>query len=291
MDLDRGKTRISLVLLSIPATLIFFLPLFLGAATNTFSFSEKQIGVLASSDLIGSTIASASAVFWVRLVNWRHTMLAGLLVTIIGNIVTVQLDNHTSLVALRILCGLASGTIFSLCIAYFTDTNHTQRLFGISLAAQAIVASALIFVTTEVTGGLGFDEICYTLASVGLILMPALYYVPTRGKERPRLAAGRFALAPNTIVAALAIAVFFIGTFALWAYVERIGVTHGLEPRFIGTVIGFSVGLGFTGALAAAWVEDRFGRVLPTALFVTDTSRGCDRAVARRRAVDACIGR
>ena len=80
LDLDRGKTRISLVLLSIPATLIFFLPLFLGAATNTFAFSEKQIGVLVNSDLIGSTIASGAAIFWIRLINWRYTMLAGLLV-------------------------------------------------------------------------------------------------------------------------------------------------------------------------------------------------------------------
>ena len=70
----------------------------------------------------------------------------------------------------------------------------------------------------------------------------------------------------NSILAVTATGVFFVGVFVLWAYAERIGVSIGLDQGTISSIIGVSIGLGFIGALAAGFIEDRFGRYFPVLL-------------------------
>ena len=268
MDFDHRQRKLSLVILAVPGTLIFMLlPLFLGAVTETFAFSDRQIGVLASADIFAFTLASGCAVFWIRRANWRYTMLAALLLLFAANLITVLLSGFYSLTAIRFFCGFCGGTAYSICIAYYTDTNP-QRLFGMSLATQAVTGSGLIYFITAFAGGAGFNGLCYVLAGVCLALLPAVIYVPPRGKERPEVSSVGALIGKSTILALIGTTTFWISLFALWAYAERIGVSHGFESGFIGSVLGTSLGLGFIGALAAGYVEDRFGRTLPMLMIV-----------------------
>ena len=269
MDLNRRQTRLSFVLLVFPGSLIWFLlPLFLGAATETFSLSERQIGLLASSDLIGYATTAVSAFFWVRGVNWRHTILFALLLLVVANLATVLLNGFLALVTIRLVCGAASGIVASVCVAYFHDASHSIRIVGTAMATQAIMGGGLMYVAPDITSSFGFAGICYLLATVSVVFLPALIYVPARGKERPKFIQGHSLIGVSSILTIVAIIIFYIATFALWAYVERMGVASGFEPKFIGTVLGTCTALGFTGALTAGFIEDRFGMMWPVLLYV-----------------------
>ena len=269
VDFDHGLRKLSLLILAVPGTLIFMLlPLFLGAVTETFDFSDRQIGFLASADLFGFTLCAGSAVFWIRRVNWRDALLAALLLLFAANLITILLSEFYSLTAIRFFCGFCGGTAYSICIAYYTDTSHPQRLLGMSLATQAVSASGLIYLITAFAGGAGFTGLCYVLAGASLALLPAVIYVPLRGKERPKVSADGALMGKSTILAILGTTIFWTSMFALWAYTERIGMSHGFESGFIGAVLGTSVGLGFIGALVAGYIEDRFGKTLPVLMIV-----------------------
>ena len=69
-------------------------------------------------------------------------------------------------------------------------------------------------------------------------------------------------------MALLACFIFNLGIMAVWAYLERMGHAAGLQGPFIGKTLALSLVGALFGALLAAAVEDRFGRVLPLIITV-----------------------
>ena len=135
VDFDHGLRKISLLILALPGTLIFMLlPLFLGAVTETFDFSDRQIGSLASADLFGFTLSAGSAVFWIRRVNWRYVMLAALLLLFAANLITILLSGFYSLTAIRFFCGFCGGTgiqyLYCLLYRYQSSTASSRNESG-----------------------------------------------------------------------------------------------------------------------------------------------------------------
>ena len=93
-------------------------------------------------------------------------------------------------------------------------------------------------------------------------------FIPKRGqldKSPARAAARSSSMAPG-IIALVGCLAFNMGIMAVWAYMERIGDSLGLDASAIGSVLGASLLTGLFAALVAAAVGDRFGRALPIGL-------------------------
>ena len=54
-----------------------------------------------------------------------------------------------------------------------------------------------------------------------------------------------------------------VADVAIWVFTEQIGVRIGISPNTIGLLLGIGTGLGLLGALLAAVISDRFGRLIP----------------------------
>jgi len=63
-----------------------------------------------------------------------------------------------------------------------------------------------------------------------------------------------------------ALLIWCVGLGGIYAFEERIGVAAGLEKTSVGSALAAAVAVGFLGALAASWVADRWGRVLPVSV-------------------------
>ena len=53
------------------------------------------------------------------------------------------------------------------------------------------------------------------------------------------------------------------GLGAIWAFVKLIGTSAGIEAPRVGIALGISTGVATVGALAASWLADRIGRIIP----------------------------
>ena len=53
------------------------------------------------------------------------------------------------------------------------------------------------------------------------------------------------------------------GLGAIWAFVKLIGGSAGIDPAQVGVALGISTGVATMGALAASWLADRIGRIIP----------------------------
>jgi len=61
----------------------------------------------------------------------------------------------------------------------------------------------------------------------------------------------------------VAMVCLFVGSAAIWAFVERIAAINEFDPEAVGKMLGFSLFFAVLGSLAAGAVGDRFGNARP----------------------------
>lgn len=243
-------------------------PIFLGALQDYLGFSSQQASLITASEVIGGALASILAAFWIRRVNWRLAALAGIVVVIGGNLASSFASSESALLTLRFLVGLlGEGTCFAVAIAMLSETRDTDRNFAFSIAAQVafgvVAFAALPFAVAQWS----IAGILVPLAILAALIALLLAWVPAGSSRDFAAGAAGPAASPLPALAALAtLLVWCIGLGGIYAFEERIGVAAGLEPTTVGSGLALAVAVGFLGALAASWVADRWGRVLPVAL-------------------------
>ena len=66
----------------------------------------------------------------------------------------------------------------------------------------------------------------------------------------------------------IAVTVFILGQNAVWTLMEHIGGAAELSQDFIGFTLALILGISLSGSLAAAWMANRWGHVIPFVLFI-----------------------
>lgn len=269
----RGTPAIVAALaLSVTGVLMFkVLPLLVGAAADQFHVGPRELGLLASSDLVGITVASLLAPLWVRRVDWRRAGLAALVLVAAGNFASAFAPSLTALLALRVATGLGEGMASGLALVILSDTRHPDRAFALAVAAPILVGLLAFQAMPPLAAAWGYDGVVLALAALAALfalLMPAL---PARGRPvEPRGTGAARTGGPRWLVATALVAalLYHVGLGAVWAFVERMGVAAGFAPAAIGATLGIAVVFGLAGASLAAIVGVRYGRLWPIALAV-----------------------
>lgn len=257
---------VALVWLSMVAALAGnILPVFLGALASTFELDAQQLGFLGGAELGGVSLASLTAVFWFRKVDLRLAAVISIGFGITGNLLTTGATDYSELLLLRFLTGfLGSGVLYALTLGLIGRANQPERVIAIAIVLQ--VASLAVGISTVpllmerwqlpgVTVGLA------VIFLTGLLLVGK---IPRRldDKKGADVIGSGFNYLPAAFLGSLII--FSIGLGSVWAFLERIGSAAGFESANIGIALAVSGLIGGTGALAAAIVGTRFGRILPT---------------------------
>jgi predicted MFS family arabinose efflux permease len=90
-------------------------------------------------------------------------------------------------------------------------------------------------------------------------------WTPVAIADGPVASSGEPLKVPTSLVLAsiVAVTIWFMGYSGIYAFVERIGVDSGLSGRQIGLVLSLTIITGMTGALGAASLGDRYGKIKP----------------------------
>lgn len=268
-----SATAIAVALcLSVTGVLMFkVLPLMVGAAAESFRFGSQALGLIASADLAGITLASALAPFWARRIDWRLGAVIALSLVIAGNVASAFIDELNLLLATRALTGIGEGMASSLALVILSDTRNPDRGFALAIAAPIFVGLLAFQLLPPLVTRFGYPGVVLTLAAMAtgfLLLTPLL---PRRG--RPAVAdiangPTRAGAAPWVIAGLAGTLLYHIGLGAVWAFVERMGRAAGLSAADVGDALGVAVVFGLAGSLIATAVGARYGRLWPLALAV-----------------------
>lgn len=264
-----GQTTLISAIYPVGPAAIILMPLIVGGLVDSYGFTEQQAGAIATAEGIGLVLGLLTAAFWVRSVNWRSALLAGLAVYAVLNFGSSLTEGYTGILALRFLSGFLGGGVFAIIVAALGDNREPDRAFGIAQAVQGLVMGLLFAGAPALMAASGINTLFYLMASLAVVTMVFLPRFPQRGainsgSEFPEKVVPSSEPVPIAMYFGLFGGfLYYLAVFGFWGFIERMGMQAGLEDSTVGYALGISQLAAIFGALLAAGAAQRFGRFLP----------------------------
>ena len=163
----------------------------------------------------------------------------------------------------RLMAGIGCGLIAAIVLAVIGTTRDPDRTFGLyymfSYASAALLMPAAVWtiVRFHVVGGYILITLLLCVVYVTVYRIPATY--PGLHEDGTKHALPPFPLTSGILSLGLSV-IFWIGFGGIWAFVERLGVSAGLDHTAIGGVLSLSQVAAFGGAMTASLLHIRLGR-------------------------------
>lgn len=279
-DVNRRAAVVSVTALGVIGSIVFLLlPMLIGAFTENLALSTSQVGLLGSADMTGMFVAAIVATFWVRSANWRVVAVVSCGLLVACHLASGLIQAFAPLLIIRLLAGIAGGSLMSIALTSLGDSRHPDRYFALFVAAQLILGGIGLWLFPDLLAQFGLGGVFGGLASIVFASALLIPLIPQQGRmpaasapeESAHGDAGQMdsgdpvhgrTLRPG-VMALVACFIFNMGIMAVWAYLERMGDAAGLAGDFIGRTLGLSLVAALVGALLAAGFANRFGRVMP----------------------------
>lgn len=255
-------------------------PLFIGEAMEGLGLGSDQAGVMFSSYLAGFTLICLTAVLWIRRLDWRLIAALAYAALAVGLAGAATAAGYQLLLAGFFVAGCGAGTLYGLAICMIGDTREPDRFFGVKVFGEQMVGVVLVFTLPITVQPIwGFKGLCFATAALAIVLGLTTLWVPPAGTKSTEAARAldeqsghHVAAAWPVLIGVLGMLLFFGGLTVLWAFVERIADSRGLEGATVGTALSFAALGGGLGGLTAALVGDRFGRFKPLVFAIVGTA-------------------
>ncbi|HLZ97364.1 MAG TPA: MFS transporter [Steroidobacteraceae bacterium] len=259
----RGLTA-AVVLGTLGALTIMIVPGFVMLVGAQSNLDDRQLGFIASWDINATAIAIGVSTFLIARLNWRHLALAGLLLIVIGNVLTAGGHTYPSIMAARICAGVGEGLAIAVSFAALGSAANPDRAFGVYLIVGLTVSAAVLVSLPLLQGRFGAATVFYGMAALTLTSTALLRWLPRANTGRSGRLDGTADVSKHLAVAGLVgVFLYFIAQGAVWSYFERIGAASGVNAVTIGEAMGLSSFAGMGGALVAVAMVTRCGRVWP----------------------------
>ena len=225
------------------ALLFNTLPLVLGVTADAMALSSQQIGWLGTAYLLAFIVISPPAVFLMQRINWRRINVISSISVSLFLIVAAKVEVYTTLIVVFFLIGLGKSMLFAQGNRVLGATSDPDRLVGIGYFISLVIPAGLLFLYSNlVIPQWGHAGVYVITALVIILLATASPWLPSDGgASKPDGHQARGNLTADIVFGLLSLTFFFVGAAALWTFIERIGVSKGIEQSTVGTIL--SIGL------------------------------------------------
>ena len=260
------------------------LPLILGALSDVYHFSSRDIGWTGAAEnaglLLGSVLVSALA----KTGRFRALMLAGILIAMLGNAITSGVHSFAPMAGIRLLTGFGSGICYSAGIACLSLMRQSARHFSVFIVILVIANSLELWLVPSLLAALGLPGLYFGFGLAFIVPLMLLRAVPQVARnlaavpapaeaggaaaaDQPGAAEGAREAPPLLLRLAwwclFAIVMFNVAASAFWAYSERIGASLGMSPQAVANTLTLCNLFSLTGGVFAYWLSRRWGQHRP----------------------------
>jgi len=264
---EEHKAIVAACLISAAGAIVYLIsPVLVGSAMDSLGLSSDQAGLLIASYFAGYTLITISAVVWLSRVNMRTTAWVSSLVFVAGLLSAANQTSLTGSIVTMFIAGTGAGMLYGISITIVGQSDDPDRYFGFALASQLLLGSVLLFAGPAWIGpSWGYTGILVATAAFAALTSVAISWTPMAIAEGPVTPGGAPLRVPTSLVLAsiVAVLIWFMGYSGIYAFVERIGVDSGLNGQQIGLVLSLTIITGMAGALGAASLGDRYGKIKP----------------------------
>ena len=166
----------------------------------------------------------------------------------------------------------------SIALTSLGDTHKPDRYFALFVAGQLTLGALALWLFPDFLQKFGLRGVFLSLAAVVTVVSIFIPFIPQQGRiietagpaasSRDSAAGEDHQAVLPGVLALLACLIFNMGIMAVWAYLERMGNGAGLDASYIGRTLSLSLLAALGGALLAAAVADRYGRVIPLVITI-----------------------
>lgn len=242
------------------------IPVMIGALIDGLSVTEAEVGLLGTVELLAVALGALAAAPMAGKVSNRRLAVFGCLLAITAQFLSAAAGSLYLLAGLRVIAGAGLGLAYAAAAMAAAATANPDRVLGYGVTAGLLAIVVLLPGFAMVVAAAGYKGGYVALGVLVIFLLPVMGWLD-RGTARP----ARRDTAPALPVRSLAglllcIALFNIGSGAIWSFSERIGRQAGLTLEEAGFIIATGAFSGVAGSLFAGWLGGRWGRKRPVIL-------------------------
>ena len=243
------------------------MPALVDGLVEGLGFTNKEAGLVGSSNVYGAAVGALLIVFLISRINWRTAAWVFLSGLIIIDAASIFIADAQLLTSLRFLHGLIGGMLVGTGFAVIARTHKPDRTFGMLLGVQYGLGGLGIMVIPPLVPDFGTPILFLTLIGFSIVTALMLPFIPdypidTKSANRSEHQAPAIKLQPLSLTL-LALFLFQAANMAVFAYIIVLGKSFGLDPAFIMPVLGAASWVGVLGALLVVVFSTRFGRFFP----------------------------
>lgn len=262
--------EIARVLLAFLATAGLFyvniMPALVDGLIQGAGFSNREAGMVGSSNVYGAALGALTAVFIVKWINWKRASYALLTGLICMDLLSMLVQRFEPLLAMRFAHGFIGGMLVGIGFSIIARTTEADRTFGYLLLVQfGLGGVGLMYlpplVPTLGTGVLFGALILFSL--VTLLMVPFLTDYPVDAVRKPAADAASGIQRLPLALSLLATFLFQAGNMAVYAYVIGLGEAAGLSMSFISPTLAAAAWIGIAGSGLVIVLSTRYGRTVP----------------------------
>ncbi|MEP6784152.1 MAG: MFS transporter [Sphingomonadales bacterium] len=262
--LTRGGLISAILVGLVGAMVIFITPGFLAVIAQKTGFDNDQLGYLAAWDINAMGVTVGISTFLLARVPWRRAVGLGLILIVIGNLLTAAVDSFAAMSAARVIAGAGEGISIGFAFAALGRAPSPDRAFSIYLVVGALLSSAFLYSLPAIQANFAPSTVFICFAVFAVLVMTSLRAFPDGSKDEPDIFAsgGRLDMRFSS-GALLGVFLLFFAMGAMWSYSERIGLASGLSTGTIATGLSIGTMAGVVGAGLAGILPRRWGRSWP----------------------------
>lgn len=239
-------------------------------------FSNREAGMIGSSNVYGAALGALTAVFLVKRINWRAAAYGLLVGLICMDLVSMTLHSFEYLLVVRFLHGFIGGVLVGIGFSIISRTREADRTFGYLLLVQVGVGGIGLMLLPPLVPILGTwvlfaALIMFSAATLAMVPFLDSYPAGAEPKRAVRTADGRLRRGP-LLLCLLATFLFQGGNMAVYAYAIGIGKAAGLGTGITSSALAVADWIAIAGSALVIFLSTRYGRTVPLAIAILVTA-------------------
>ncbi len=245
---------------------IVIAPLLVSVVITGFELSGDQAGFVMSSELLATAVVSFLIASRLLKYSRRHLSIVGAMTMVIACVLSMLISELPFLYLSRVLMGIGAGLVLASSNSCVASAANPDRLYACVVLATGITHLLLLSAGPVLTDNWSYAGAYGMQAGFTLLLLPFLFLLPHFPSGKPKVNAADQATSYSRIhsyAISAALVLFFAHNGAVWAFSQEIGRRTGMTDQQIGLILGITGFICLLGAVAAAILSTRIGRLKP----------------------------
>jgi predicted MFS family arabinose efflux permease len=237
-------------------------PYLVGTLVDGFHRSPAEAGYMLGAQMACYSISLLIIARFVDRLPLAQTAIFGAALSVMSGLFVLWGDSNLMLYLATCTSGIGQGIVFATALAAASYSAQPERLLGIAATIALVVDGAIMAAIPYAQAAWGPISYFIMLSGASLVIGLGLSQMYRGSILESLKVASRVAPVQAALLISMLV-LFGVGSGAIYAFVERVAKTAGIQPDIAGVVLMLSLLVGATGSAAAAWLNLKWGRAIP----------------------------